>query len=318
MLFKNGATYQMTQADKEDLRKRFNFPIRLVYPPELIKFSRLNRLPDKPQSIGLPMRVVIRNKDGETQEWRWARDTTIDGANKTKYFPRRINFTGNIVIPETELELLYFLFWKSPHCKNGGLEEKQRRKVYFMIEDLVKIAEGRVAMKATVARYEVMVYDKELGLPEHRLRALAKAYFIPRVDDLHLDQVRVAIDHEVKRDAHNGIQNFIEMSNSDEYIQLRSKMQVAIDREIIIFIPRDRVWAWKGDEKVGQKERHEDICRVLSKANPKQALIDYYEGDLDFKQRLNNEMDQLTAMEPKDRKVSVPSTTEEVDLDGID
>lgn len=305
MLFKNGATYQMTDEDKQDLRDRFNFPIRLVYPPELIKPSRLNRLPDKPKSIGLPMRVVIRNEDGETQEWRWARDTTIDTANRTKYFPRRLNFTGNIVIPETELELLYFLFWKSPHCKNGGLSVKQRKKIYFEIEDLVRIAEGRVAMKALTARYEVMIYDSELGLPEHRLRALAKAYFIPRVDDLHLDQVRVAIDHEVKRDPRGGIQNFIEMSSSDEYINLRSKIQMAVDRDIIIFVPRDRVWAWKGDPQYNQK--NEEICRVLSKADAKQALIDWYEANLDFKQRLNNEMEGLTAMEPKDEKVKAPS-----------
>ena len=296
----------MSDEDKKTLRDLFNFPVRIVYPPELIKHSRLNRLPDKPKSIGLPMRVVVRNNDGETEEWRWARDTTMDTSNRTKYFPRRLNFTGNIVIPETELELLWFLYWKSPHCKNGGLGEKQRRKIYFEIEDLVKIASGKVALKAITARYEVMVYDQELGLPEHRIRALAKAYFIPRVDDLEIDQVRVAIDFEVKRDPRQGIQNFIEMSNSDEYIALRSKIQMAIDKDIIIFVPRDRVWSWKGDPQY--KESDEEICRVLSKADAKQALIDYYEANLDFKQRLNAEMEGLTAMEPKDKKVKVPAT----------
>jgi len=305
MLFKNGAIYQMTDDDKKDLRERFNFPVRLVYPPELIKVSRLNRLPDKPKSIGLPMRVVIRNEDGETQEWRWARNTTIDTSQRTKYFPRRLNFTGNFVIPETELEMLWFFYWKSPHCKNGGLDKKQRKKIYFEIEDLVKIAEGRVALRALTARYEVMVYDQELGLPEHRLRALAKAYFIPRVDDLHLDQVRVAIDVEVKRDLRNGIQNFIELSNSDEYITLRSKIQVAVDNDILIFVERDRIWAWKGDPQYERK--NEEICRVLTKADAQQALIDWYEANLDFKQRLNAEMEQLTAMKPKDKKVHVPA-----------
>ena len=171
-----------------------------------------------------------------------------------------------------------------------------------MIEDLVIIAEKHVSTRAIKARYDVMIYDDDLGLPEHRLRALAKAYFVPRVDQLTLAQVRVAIDHEVQRDQRNGIPNFIEMSNSDEYIKLRSKLQVAIDNEIIIYIPRDRVWAWKGNEQYGQKKRLEDICRILSKADPKQSLIDWYEANLDFKERLNNELEELTAMEPGEKK----------------
>lgn len=302
MLFKNGTPYKMTDEDKQFLRKKFNFPIRIVYPPELIKPSRLNRLPDKPNSIPMPLRTVIRNQDGETEEWRWANNTTLDAVGRTKYYPRRMAFQGNSVISETNLELLYFLYWKSPHCKNGGIDENQRRKIYFMIEDLVIIAEKHVSARAIKARYDVMIYDDELGLSEHRLRALAKAYFVPRVDQLTLAQVRVAIDHEVLRDQRNGIQNFIEMSNSDEYIRLRSKLQMAIDNEIIIFIPRDRIWAWKGNEEYGQKKRLEDICRILSKADPKQALIDWYEANLDFKERLNSELEELSSMEPGEKK----------------
>ena len=307
MLYKNGSVYQMKDTEKKELRDKFTFPIRLVYPPELVKPSRLNRLPDHSASINLQLRAVIQNKDGETEEWRWARNITQDQGGRHKFFPRRFNFQGNTAVPETQLEFLYFLYYKCPHCGNGAIPPEQRRRIYFIIEDLVQIAKGRVDQKAATARYEVMVYDAELGLPEHRLRAIAKAYFIPRVDDLDLAQVRVAIDVEVRRDAKNGIPNFIEMSNSDEYIKIRSKMQMAIDREIIIFIPRDRVWAWKGSKDMGQNERLEDICRVTSKANPKQALIDWYEANLDFKERLNIEIEELSAMEPEDKKVHTKS-----------
>ncbi len=312
MLFKNGNSYKMSDEEKDILRKKFHFPLRLVYPSELIKPSRLNRLPDKPNSISMQMRVVIRNKDGETEEWRWSNNTTLTASNQVKYFPRRWTFQGNAAVQETDLELLYFLYWKSPHCKNGGLDEGQRKKAFFEIEDLVKIANDKVATKSISARYEVMVYDKDLGLPEHRLRSLAKAYFIPRVDDLELAQVRVAIDHEVRRDRRNGIQNFFELSKSDDYILMRSKLQVAIDEELVIFVPRDRVWAWRGDPEMGQNKRMEDICKVLSKAEPKQALIDWYENNLDFKNRLNHELEELSAMEPPEKGAEMSSTAEEV------
>ena len=311
MLYKNGSLYQMTDAEKKELRTKFTFPLRLVYPPELIKTSRLNRLPDHPASINLPLRTVIQNSDGETEEWRWARNITQTQGGVHKYFPRRFNFQGNTSIPETQLEFLYFLYYKNPHCGNGALPKDQRKTVYYIIEDLLKIAQKRVDSRAATARYEVMVFDDELGLPEHRLRAIAKAYFIPRVDDLQLAQVRVAIDVEVRRDMKKGIPNFIEMSNSDEYIKLRGKIQIAIDRELIIFVPRDRVWAWKGDKAMGQNARLEDICRVTSKANAQQALIDWYEANLDFKQRLNTELEELTAMSPEDKRVHAASGAED-------
>lgn len=310
MLFKNGSTYQMSDDEKKLLREKFHFPLRLVYPSELVKPSRLNRLPDKPNSISMPMRVVIHNQDGETEEWRWANNTTLDNNNQMKFFPRRWTFQGATPIRETDLELLYFLYWKSPYCKNGGLPEEQRKKPWFEIEDLVKIAQTRVGQKSIRARYEVMVYDNELGLPEHRLRSIAKAYFIPRVDELDVAQVRVAIDHEVLRDKRNGINNFFELSKSDDYILMRSKLQTAIDEELVVFIPRDRVWAWKGDPEMGQNKRKEDICKVLSKAVPQQALIDWYENNLDFKERLNHELEELTAMEAPEKGAEMSSTAE--------
>jgi len=301
----------MSNEDKEFLRDKFHFPLRLVYPKELVRPSRLNRLPDKPAGISMLLRVVIRNQDGETEEWRWARNTTLTNDNRTKYFPRRWNFQGSQAILETDLELLFFLYWKSPHCKNGGLDERQRKKAYFEIEDLVKIANDQVTQKSIAARYEVMVYDAELGLPEHRLRSLAKAYFIPRVGELDIAQVRVAIDHEVRRDPRNGIQNFFELSKSDDYIKIRGKLQTAIDNDIVIFIPRDHVWAWKGDPDMGQKARMEDICKVLAKANPKQALIDWYEANRDFRERLDNELEEFSAMEAPEKGAEIESTAEE-------
>lgn len=298
----------MTDEEKKFLRDKFHFPLRLVYPRHLIRPSKLNRRADQPASMSFPLRSIVYNEDGETEEWRWANNSTLDTNNRPRYFPRRFNFMGNTVLQETQLEMLYYLYWKCPHCHNGGLPADQRKTAMFAIEDLVAIAKEKVSQRADKARYDVMLYDRQLGLPEHRLRSLAKAYFIPKVDDLDIDQVRVAIDFEVQRDRRGGMENFFELSDSEEYVKMRSKLQMAIDSDIVTYLARERVWAWRGDPDQGEKKRKEDICRVLSKADPKQALIDWYENNADFRERLKYELEDLSGMEPEDPRAPVEST----------
>lgn len=294
MLYVNGKDYRMTDDEKKALRKKFSFPLKLVYPPELVKESSVNRLPDQPTSINIPLRAVFTNKDGETEEWRWCRSVNLDAAGRRRYVPRNLPFMGSANITETNLELLYFLYYKSPHCKNGAIDPKFKKRAYFMIQDLVVMATEKVSAKATLARYDVLLNDNEIGLPEDQLRAIAKAYFIPNVDKLHINQIRVAIDLSVKRDSKNGIANFFELSKSDEFLTVRGKLQTAIDLKIIYFYARERLWRWAVEEG----EKPENICKVLAKTLPENALISWYQANKDFKERLDRELEGYGAMEP--------------------
>ena len=293
MLLKNGKDYKMTEKEKKELRNKFSFPLKLVYPSNLIRESRVNRLPDTPRSINIPCRNIFRNKDGETEEWRWANSTSFDAKGRTKYTPRNLGFMGDATLTEMDLELLYFLYYKSPHCYNGAIHPQFKKKSYFAIEDLVRIATDKVNRKAINSRYEVLLNDSEIGLPEKELRALAKAYFIPNVDKLHINQVRVAIDLQVNRDKKHGIENFFDLTKSKEFLEARGKIQTALDLKLFHFHPQSRNWRWRALEG----EKPESICKVLAKTLPENAMLEWYQNNKDFQERLDAELEGLGAIE---------------------
>jgi hypothetical protein len=136
-----------------------------------------------------------------------------------------------------------------------------------------------------------MIDDDELGLPEERLRAIAKAYFVPNVDDLSLDQVRVVLDLEVRKDRQNGLQRFIDMSNTEDLIKNRGKVRTAIDEGIVKFSPKEKMWAFVNEDK-----SLDPICKV-NKIEPQAGLVEFYGGDKDFAQRLDAELDGIGAVE---------------------
>jgi len=293
MLFLNGKEYRMTEDEKKELRSKFSFPLKLVYPANLIKESTVNRLPDSPRSINIPCRNIFRNQDGETEEWRWSNSTSYDAGGRMKYTPRNLGFMGDANITEMDLELLYYLYYKSPHCDNGAIHQQFKKKPYFAIEDLVRIATDKVNRKAVQSRYEVLLNDSEIGLPEKQLRALAKAYFIPRVDTLHINQVRVAIDLQVNRDKKHGVENFFELTKSKEFLVARGNIQTALDLKLFHFHPQSRTWRWRALEG----EKSENICKVLAKTLPENAMLEWYQNNSDFRDRLDAELEGLGAME---------------------
>lgn len=297
MLYNNGQIYRMNDEEKALLRKIFNFPLKMVYPPDMVKNNPLNPgVPDQPASITIPLKEVLRNQDGETEEWRWCNTIGRDNKGLIRYIPRNIHFNGSLRIEGTDLELLYFLYFKSPHCQNGAVPENFRKKLYFALEDPTKIASDKVVRESDYAKYKYSLYNEE-GLPEHILRAVAKAYFIPDVDKLTFDQVRVAIDFEVNRDKKEGIKKFAEMSDMGEYSKARALIQGAIDNKLVIFHPSSRSWCWP-DPDINSKRKGEEICKVLGKANQNEALVDYYRGNVQFSERLHHEMKNESAMAP--------------------
>lgn len=299
MLYKNGSPYRLNEQEKKKLKEKFTFPLRMTYAENLIKNSTVNALPDQPRSINIPLRSTIRTSDGETQEWIWAHSTIDDVKGRRKYTPRNLPFMGKAVLTELDLELLYFLYHKSPHCVNGDPELTVKKKQYFMIEDLVKVATHKVNSKAKLARYEVMLNDDEIGLPESLLRLMAKAYFIPDVDKLHVNQVRVAIDISVKREPKKGIDTFMELSKSNEILTARSKIQTGIDLKLIYYWPKGRVWRWRTPDG----DKPEDFCKVLAKVIPQNALIEWYNVDETFRERLDAELEGQAAMSPTDTSI---------------
>lgn len=292
MLYKNGKQYMMTDSEKAFLKKEFTFPVYLRYPSRLIKRNKLNPLPDKPAGIDIPLKSIVY-EEGTTAEWRWAQNESRSPQGIVRYMPRILAFQGSWSITDLELDLLYFLYFKSPYCENGHLSKiedgRQAKKPYFTIEDLVKAASEKVNTRKLMARVNTLIDDDELGLPESKLRALAKAYFIPNVDSLTLDQVRVVLDLEVKRDKQNGLQTFIKMSDSSAIIQVRGKIRTAVDMGIVRFNPTKKQWNFVNEDKT-----EEPICKV-NKIEPQAGLVEFYGGDKEFAKRLDAELEGINA-----------------------
>lgn len=281
MLYKNDEPYKLSEPEIEKLVRHFHnkFPLKVVYPPDRIVKSRLphNRLPDKPNSISFDFRAVVKTDKG-SETWRYVENIVTDARGKKRYLPKKFIFNGARFLERNDIEMIYFLFKKSPYCLGG---ENQGKVVKFMFEDLVTEAEKKAAKKELDTKIGLLLYNKEYGLPEERLRAVAKAYFIRNVDNLTPAQVRIVLENKIY-ERKDGPDKFFDMVNAEEELKARGSIQRAIDMEILHFDAQKRVWFWqtKGEKGVTQ------VCKVPPTKNASDVLYDLFLGDQGFRDDL--------------------------------
>jgi len=266
-----------------ELKKKFRFPMKVVYLPSMITYDGKNKRPNKPASINIPCYVSLKTKQG-IERWRYAENMSVNSQGKTKFTPNTIHFTGDMDISEMDIERAYFFYYISPYCANGDLEPEQRKRPRFMIlDDRIKATE-LTGMKQNRVKVEALIYDDDIGLSEHHLKVIAKSFFIPGLEDKTKNEVRILLDthlHMIK----NGYAIFLERSKGVELLQGRVKIQVAIDNKILGFTGHNRTWSWILPD--GKKE---DICRVTGGADYLEALHDFMVGDEEFANRLEAEL----------------------------
>lgn len=282
MLYKNDEPYKLAPNDLATIKKRFHdkWPLKIVYTPERIVKSRSpqNKLPDKPNSMSWPLTSVVRSESG-TEQWRYAENVTIKEHGVKKFTPRNFRFTGNLSFNRTDIELVWFLYTKSEYCR-GGLN--QGRTIKFMFEDLINDAEVKAEKESLAAQVKALIYGKDFGLSEERLRALAKAYFIKGVDELTFAQVKIAIEHAIMRDPKEGYTKFVEMTDMNELIAARSKIQNMVDMGFLLFDATKKEWIWLDGEK-----KPDRICKVPPAMSASDAIYDYYMGNKDFQETVD-------------------------------
>lgn len=301
MLFENGKPYELTQRQISIVYKKLNLPIRIVYTSEQIKKSRLNPVPDKPASINLPLKVNLRTVEGY-KEYRYAENIVQDPAGKTKYTPHSLAFFGDKLLTEYDIEFIWFILFWCPYCKNNELEPQQRKRARFEIEDAVTKAELESAVKRNIAKVNTMIYDLDVGLSEENLRKVAKAYFIPGIDKLTRSQVELVLEGRIfaeERSKKQGLKRFLQLTNADEELATRGKIQAAIDQDILKYVPTKSMWAWLNDKgKPGQ-----EICRITGGTNPYEALHDWMAVNDEFKGALDDHLKGQSVIEKKPESV---------------
>ncbi|GAH25983.1 unnamed protein product, partial [marine sediment metagenome] len=181
MLHKNGKLYELKGFEIASVHKLLHLPIRLVYTGEQITPNKENPLPDKPAGINIPLKASIKTPVGFV-EWIYSENIIRDAKGNVKYVPHTMPFTGNKLLTEYDIELIWFILFCCPYCKNNELEREQKRRPRFEIEDAVTKAKILAGHKRLMARVNTMLYDLDVGLNEEDLRKIAKAYFIKNVD----------------------------------------------------------------------------------------------------------------------------------------
>ncbi len=278
MLYKNEEPYTLAKPDIDAIETFFHhkFPVRIVYPPERIQKSRLphNRLPDKPNSITFKLKAIVKTDKG-TQVWRYAESMVVNERGAKNYTPTHLQFMGSMYLKRNDIELIYFLLRKCEHCFGGDNYKGSKPK--FMFEDLVTEAEKRAEKKARESQLDIILYNKEYGMEEEKLKDIAMALDIT-VEDKTMSQIKNTISDKI-HGMKDGFDRFFNMINAPEEIATRVRLKKVIDMGVLIFHDKDRLWQWKtpdGIEKVtGGK--------VSPNKTPMESLYDLYMGDESFR-----------------------------------
>jgi hypothetical protein len=69
MLYKNGEPYQLVESEIKEIERYFHnkFPVKIAYPQERIKPNKLNRLPDKPNSVSFDLKSLVKTDKGSQE-----------------------------------------------------------------------------------------------------------------------------------------------------------------------------------------------------------------------------------------------------------
>jgi hypothetical protein len=298
MLLKNGEPYKLTAQDHKEIKEKYKkFPLRLVYPSSRVNKNRLqhNILPDKPNSITFPLMATLKTEKG-TESWRYCERSIVAPNGTIRYSPPNLYFRGKMSLDITDIELIWWLVKICPHMENG--ENFNGKVPKCAIEDLVGEAEVKADREERLATMKALIYSSQVGLGEKRLRQVAKAFFIPDVDELSFAQVKLAVENYIQRDKLKGTKKFLDLIDAKQVLEVRENIQKAIDQDLIKFMIQNKTWAWVTD----QGRKNEPIVQVASNSEPHEALYDYYMGDRKFAEEL------ISAL--KGSKVVIPEPEE--------
>ena len=293
MLYKNEELYKLAQPDIDAVKKFFHnkFPVKVVYPSERIVKSRLphNRLPDKPNSMSFDLKSIVKSGDKGQEIWRYADDVMTDNQGKKKYTPKKFRFNGSRFLQEDDIELIFFLLRKSKYRLIGDEELakdknlKQSGNPKFMFEDLVTEAEKKAEAKSLESRISVLLYNKELGLPEDKVRKVAKAYAIKGVDSLTIAQVKILLDNKIHDKKLGGPDKFFDMVDATAELEARASIQSLEDMKLIHLDQAKRVWFWNSTGEQGRTQ----IAKISRTEAPMEVLYDLYNGDQSFREEVD-------------------------------
>ena len=220
--------------EMEKIKRDYKFPIRMLYLKSMLTKNedRPNR-PDQPANIPIITTIKVDGVAG-SEMITYFETSTPNSKGEHTFKPRMVPFSGSMLIPIEKIDLAWYLIKVYPHVKGG--EAKGKRKKYYYLEDKAKEATLEAEAEKDLTRFKMLVYDEDFGFGDSKLRDVAKAHYITGVDQMHIDEVRRAINNTVAYNAKNNKQaykQFLDSTSVLEDIKVKSLIQDGIEGKYI-------------------------------------------------------------------------------------
>ncbi len=279
----------------EEIREQYKLDagnkLMFVYPARYIMPDKANPGKfDKPASIKIQFRDIVRDKKAGAVEWRWFESTTgSDEKGNLRYNPNTYFFSGTWTLGEEHMDLIYFLLDIYSHTE-GGKNWSEGVSVYIAVDDKIKEAADYEKNQKATLLVQNAIFGEATGLTEENLRLLAGAAGVVQYRELDLGILKKQLHIILSKDLANAtslINNMRKGSKNVEYVALVQELK---DANIVIMkgVGKTREWFFTEGEGVGMK-----IMKVVGGSTPESQLADYIEADEslaeDLKARLHPE-----------------------------
>lgn len=271
----NGRTFSYNKQERDEIKEKFGIPIELVYASKHIKTNKKSGRLEMPEQLGLPCEatVVTEGKGADVITY-YQREIPGKYNEPPQYEPKTLEIKKSRTIGWEDLDLIYFLYFCSPYVENGKAYDKNK-SVHFKIKDDYAEAVSVLERDEIIADVEYHIFNKKSGLPELQIREIAKAYYVPNVDDKKIEQVRIELRNALKKlGFEKGYKAFHKEIKVEDIIESKRVIQEAIDYNVLYFDNSKRPYKWVTITHEDGKKKEEKLVVVSGSRDSKQTLVD--------------------------------------------
>lgn len=271
------------EAAVKEIRSKFKFPIQIKD-----KFGkRINPTganePDKVMAI--PLTANIISKNGSPEFWRYA--PGYPQGKDMKPSKTRLIVKRGMFIQANEMELAFFMLYKSEQVKNGTLQ----------VVDRQKDAKKKIAARSKMISTRYLLYDEKSPAyaANETLREVALAFGVSHAtnEDYSIEEIKIALENVIEQAEMNGDTErderaFKNALDLDEMVQKRAAVQRAVDQKIIEF----KYPQWILIDKDGRKQ--DNLCTVSTQDldRKEEVLVNYLKRNVYYRDLIEETTNQ--------------------------
>jgi len=261
MLFKDNERVDLAKGDSADakdyrekkkwVKENIGFPVFFKVNSGYLSTQERKdgTIEDYMPPIALPNVSHFRTEDGN-EEWRYCPIMPRKRNGEFEY-PRehkRIWYNKQVFsLDEKDMDRIYYLLYKCPEFKR-----------YYSLDDKKVEAAEKVKVKLREAKIYGIFYGENSVLfkDEKKLKEVSKAWNIKDVERKSKDELLDELEVRVREDDINGVRSiddFIENTQLNHYVEVGALIQSAEDKKFIKFDDTSFCWVYMHEDQVGDK-----------------------------------------------------------------